>query len=235
MENLFYQPGATDGVNYLDPHESRHCVKVLRKETGSKIRITNGKGAIFEAQITQANAAKCLFEITSQVLIPAPKYSLHLAVAPTKNMDRMEWMVEKCIEIGIDRISFIQTTNSERTSIKTDRLEKIAISAMKQAFHPFLPSIDGICSFSALLQKAKSGQKFIAHIGNNSPPHLMDLVKPGGECVVTIGPEGDFTSEELNTAIASGFKQVSLGASRLRTETAGITAAHIISLVNRDF
>jgi 16S rRNA (uracil1498-N3)-methyltransferase len=235
MENLFFQPEAMHGVNYLNPDESRHCIKVLRKKMGNPIRLTDGKGTIFEARITQANPTKCFFEITHHAVIPAPNYSLHLGVAPTKNVDRTAWMVEKCVEIGVDRITFIQTKNSERTKINTRRLEKIAVSAMKQALRPFLPAIDGVCLFSDFLQMVKNGQKFIAHISGTNPPHLMDLAEAGGTYSVAIGPEGDFTTDELEMAIANNFKQVSLGVSRLRTESAGLAAVHIISLINRHF
>ncbi|MFN3841168.1 MAG: 16S rRNA (uracil(1498)-N(3))-methyltransferase [Cyclobacteriaceae bacterium] len=234
MQNLFYQPDILFGITYLNPEESHHCINVMRKKNGDTIFITNGQGGIFEAVITRPDSSQCSFRIIRTVATTPRQYSFRLAIAPTKNSDRMEWMVEKCIEIGIDRISFIQTIHSERTLLKTSRLEKIVTSAMKQALQPYRPVIDPISPFSDFLKSATGGERFIAHAGNTNTPHLMDLATAGCEYTVLIGPEGDFASNELALAKASGFKEVTLGTSRLRTETAGLVACNIINLVNRN-
>jgi 16S rRNA (uracil1498-N3)-methyltransferase len=234
MQNLFYQPGISSGINYLTPEESRHCVKVLRKKTGDILYITDGQGTVFEAAIAKADPAKCVFIIQHSTHQPARGYSFRLGIAPTKNADRMEWLVEKCIEIGIDRVSFIQTVHSERTNLNVARLEKIAVSAMKQSLYAYLPVIDPICRFQDFIANETGNQKFIAH-GGPGTVHLMDAAKPGGTCTVLIGPEGDFTPDELRLAGQKGFVPVSLGSSRLRTETAGLSACLILSLINRHF
>lgn len=234
MQNLFYQPDILSGITHLNPEESHHCINVMRKKSGDTIFVTDGKGSIFEVTITRPNAGQCVFRVIRTVTTTPRRYSFRLGIAPTKNSDRMEWMVEKCIEIGIDRISFIQTTHSERTLLKTTRLEKIVTSAMKQALQPYRPVIDPISPFSEFLKSATGGEQFIAHAGNTNTPHLMDLATAGCACTVLIGPEGDFASNELALAKASGFKEVTLGTSRLRTETAGLVACHIINLINRN-
>ncbi|QOI98276.1 MAG: 16S rRNA (uracil(1498)-N(3))-methyltransferase [Flammeovirgaceae bacterium] len=232
MQTLFYQPGILTGVTHLNPEDSRHCVKVLRKKSGDTIYITDGAGSIAEAVINDASSDRCIFRI-QQTIQHAPRgYFFWLAVAPTKNTDRMEWLVEKCVEIGIDRISFIQTVHSERTNVNIERIQKIAVSAMKQALLPFCPVIDPVLSFDQFIGSITSGQRFIAK-GNAGNMHLMDSAKAGQACTVLIGPEGDFTDDELSMAIHSGFIPVSLGNSRLRTETAGLSACLTISLINR--
>ncbi len=235
MQNLFFQPGISSGITSLNPEESRHCIKVLRKKTGDTIYITDGNGSVFEASITQADSTQCFFQV-QRILLNKPRgYSFRLAIAPTKHTDRMEWMVEKCVELGIDRISFIQTAHTERTVIKTDRLKKIVTSAMKQSLQPYLPVLDPICSFSDFLLCVQGGEKFIAYGSDEAHPHLMDAASAGSACTVAIGPEGDFTPDELALAKENAFIAVSLGAYRLRTETAGLAACHIISLINRNF
>jgi 16S rRNA (uracil1498-N3)-methyltransferase len=234
MQNLFYQPGISTGVTHLNPDESRHCIKVLRKKNGEIIFITDGRGNIFEAEVTKADPDNCQFTVHRSKHYLAKPYAFHLGIAPTKNADRMEWLVEKSIEIGIDRISFIQTAHSERTTLNAQRLEKIAVSAMKQSLYPYLPEIESVIPINQFLNRITSNQKFIAQAKPGNP-HLMDSASPGGSCTVLIGPEGDFAPDELDQAIAKGFIPVSLGTSRLRTETAGLTACHILSLINRHF
>lgn len=229
--NLFYQPLIEQGILYLDEDESRHCIKVLRKQTGDPIDLTDGKGYFYRAQITHADPRQCTFSIREKTK-PAPKtFGIQIAIAPTKNTDRMEWFVEKAVEIGVDKISLIECRNSERSFLKTGRLTKVAISAMKQSLKALLPVIEEPIAVEHLI-KSTTAERFIAHVDPANPLHLKDAAKPGRQYVVLIGPEGDFTAEELAVAADHGFTKVSLGGSRLRTETAGLAACHILNLIN---
>ncbi|MHA7101391.1 16S rRNA (uracil(1498)-N(3))-methyltransferase [Roseivirga pacifica] len=230
---LFYQPELTNGVKHLDADESRHAVKVLRLKEGNHIHVTDGHGNLYEARITDENHRKCGFELLQNHPEQAFRTYRHLVIAPTKNMDRMEWLVEKATEIGVDRISLIKCSNSERTVVKTDRLIKKAVSAMKQSLKATLPQIDEIVSFKAYLQNETAQQKFIAYVDFENPVELQTVVHPGEENVVLIGPEGDFSPEELQMALDSDFRKVSLGTSRLRTETAGLAAVHLLNLFGK--
>ncbi|OEK04448.1 16S rRNA (uracil(1498)-N(3))-methyltransferase [Roseivirga misakiensis] len=225
---LFFQPDITQGVNQLDTEESRHAIKVLRLKIGDQINIIDGKGTFYKAVISNDNFRKCEFKITSQEQTPPTNGYKHIAIAPTKNIDRTEWFVEKAVEIGIDRISFVLCKNSERKVLKTDRLMKKAISAMKQSIKATLPVIDEIEPFQKFVTKPHDGAKFIAFVDFENPTALKDLVT--GTDLVLVGPEGDFNSEEVDFALKNGFQKVSLGQSRLRTETAGIATAHILNL-----
>ncbi len=225
---LFYQPLLLEGVNHLDSDESRHAVKVLRYKEGDEITIIDGKGNFYTAKILDSNQRKCTFTVIEKRTEKRTTGYRHIAIAPTKNIDRIEWFVEKAVEIGIDRISFVKSHNSERTVIKTERIERKAISAMKQSIKAKLPQIDEIVSLKAFLQEAFDCNKFIAHVDFDNPKHLKDEMEIDN--LVLIGPEGDFSDEELSLAADSGYVKVSLGESRLRTETAGIVAAHILNL-----
>jgi 16S rRNA (uracil1498-N3)-methyltransferase len=229
--NLFYQPLIDQGILYLDEDESRHCIKVLRKQVGNPIDITDGKGYFYRARITQADPRQCRFDILERIKQAPKTFSIQVAIAPTKNTDRMEWFVEKAVEIGIDKISLIECKNSERSYLKTGRLTKVAISAMKQSLKATLPEIEEAIPVDRLIKSAE-GEKFIACVDPANPVHLKEAARPGRQYVVLIGPEGDFTADELATATYNGFIKVSLGGSRLRTETAGLAACHILNLVN---
>lgn len=230
--NLFYQPLIDEGINHLDADESRHCIKVLRKQIGETILITDGKGFFYNAVIEKADPSKSLFKVVSKTPGPEKQFSIHLAIAPTKNADRIEWCLEKCVEIGIDRITLLECKNSERTFIKTERLRKVAISAMKQSLKASLPVINDLKNFRDIV-KEEAAQKFIAFVDSTNPLHLMDAARVKQDYLIFIGPEGDFTMDEMDEAQRHGFVKVSLGDSRLRTETAGVTACHILNLVNR--
>lgn len=230
--NLFYQPLLPQGTHYLDEEESRHCVKVLRKRSGDFIRITDGSGNYYEASITDANPARCAFTVREVVPAEALSYSIHIAIAPTKNPDRIEWFVEKATELGIDGISLIATEHTEKSFIKKERLVKVAVSAMKQSLKARLPLISGLIPFRECVESAREEQRFIAHVDDQNPVMLLHTAKPGRAAMVLIGPEGDFSTDELRLAHDLGFKKVSLGKSRLRTETAGLAACHILNLVN---
>ncbi|MEX1238796.1 MAG: 16S rRNA (uracil(1498)-N(3))-methyltransferase [Cyclobacteriaceae bacterium] len=231
--NLFYQPGIPDGVLHLDGDESKHCVRVLRKRSGDAIGITDGKGFFYDAIITKADAGQCLFEIRQKQQAPEKDYFIHIAISPTKNADRIEWFVEKATELGVDRISLMDCKNTERSFIKTERLQKVAISAMKQSVKAIVPSIeDHLLQFTEVVEQCREQERCIAFVDAGNPLHLRDAVKAKRSYCVLIGPEGDFSTDELTTATEYGFRQVSLGPSRLRTETAGLAACHVLNLVN---
>ena len=228
---LFYQPGIPDGIQYLDSDESRHAVKVLRLKEGDSLSLTDGKGRFYDAKIVRADFPQCTFQILNTRVQPLKNFQVHIAIAPTKNADRIEWFVEKAVELGIDEVSFLLCKNSERKSVNMERLEKIAISAMKQSQQAWFPVLNALAPFKSVLVSS-STQKFIAIIDLQNPQHLKTLARPGGNYLVLIGPEGDFSMEELQMALDNGFQKVSLGNTRLRTETAGLAACHILNLMN---
>ena len=190
---LFYCPGLKKGDNFLDPEESRHCSKVLRKKAGDLIQITDGLGHFCEVQLKDLNPDRCSFEIHSTKFSKKPDFSIHIAIAPTKNTDRMEWFVEKTVEIGIDKISFISTEFSERTRINLERMRKKAISAMKQSMRTYLPVISDVEKLDNFLANAKEDQKFLAHLENQHTKNLKYLASPGRSYLILIGPEGGFS------------------------------------------
>lgn len=228
---LFYQPGIPEGVHHLDPDESRHAAKVLRLKEGDPLSVTDGKGVLYEVQILRADFTKCTFRILNAHIQPQHQFHRHIAIAPTKNADRTEWFVEKAIELGIDQISFILCKNSERKVLNAERMEKIAVSAMKQSLQSCLPILTPLHPFRDIL-KSSVNQKFIACVDPENPQHLKSLAQPGNNYLVLIGPEGDFAPDELQQALDNGFQKVSLGSTRLRTETAGLAACHILNLIN---
>jgi 16S rRNA (uracil1498-N3)-methyltransferase len=215
----------------LTPEESFHCAKVLRFKAGDEVGLIDGKGNFYSGMLTVVNEKKCLVNITS-----GPKtqnkhpYYLHLAIAPTKNIDRMEWLVEKAVEIGIDEITFIRCKNSERTVVKEDRLIKIAESAVKQSLQAYIPKINPLINFTDIL-KINSDLKFIAHCEEDSKKNLKSFDLKNKNSLVLIGPEGDFSKEEISSARSAGFSEVSLGENRLRTETAGLYVCNAFALI----
>jgi 16S rRNA (uracil1498-N3)-methyltransferase len=231
--NLFYQANIAEGINQLDEEESKHVQRVLRLSIGDTIYLTDGKGSLYEAQLTQTKAKNTLFNVVNKIFFSPPHYSIHIAIAPTKNADRMEWFVEKAVELGIQQISFILCDNSERRTINIERIEKKAISAMKQSGQYWLPSINPIKPFKQFVETAKGNEHFIGFVDDQHPTHLQTAATPGKVYVVLIGPEGDFSKNELAFALEQNMKKISLGTTRLRTETAGIAACHILNLVNR--
>jgi 16S rRNA (uracil1498-N3)-methyltransferase len=231
--NLFYQPGIQDGVLYLDGDESRHCVKVLRHKAGDSISITDGHGFFYHAVITKADADQCFFDIRHRTEAQPRNYFIHIAISPTKNSDRIEWFVEKATELGVDKITLIDCKNTERGFVKTDRLKKVAVSAMKQSIKAVLPVIeDQLLQFTEVAENCQEQEKCIAFVDPGNPLHLKDAVAQRSSYCLLIGPEGDFSREELKTATDLGFTKVSLGPSRLRTETAGVVGCHVLNLVN---
>jgi 16S rRNA (uracil1498-N3)-methyltransferase len=227
--SLFYQPGIPAGVHYLDQDESRHATKVLRLRAGDALTLTDGKGGWYTAEIVNPEFPKCTFRILESRQSKRPEFYRHIAIAPTKNADRTEWFVEKAVELGIDEISFMLCQTSERRTLNLSRIEKIAVSAMKQSQQMWLPKLSPLQPFADLI-KSNADQKYIAFVDRENPLHLKAVVRPGAHCLVLIGPEGDFSIEELQLAAHTGFQKVSLGINRLRTETAGLAACHILNL-----
>lgn len=229
--HLFYQP---EPVAHLTEDDSRHAVKTLRLATGDSIAVTDGHGNQFLAVITKADARQCGFRVSEHKTTPKRLFSIRLCVAPTKNLDRLEWLVEKSVELGVERLSFFISQHSERRILKTDRLAKIAVAAMKQSLQSWLPSIDEAVPLAQLLaENAEQTQRFVAHLPTNStPPHLLRAAQPSQAYTVLIGPEGDFSESELTQATSAGFVLVTLGTNRLRTETAALSACQILNLVN---
>lgn len=229
---LFYQPNIDAGEVFLDTDESGHCIKVLRLKQGDFIHVTDGKGTIYTCRLTKADPRKSLFEIVKSKSEPTKDYFVHIAIAPTKSPDRLEWFVEKSVELGIDKISPILCSQSERKTLRTDRLHRKAVGAMKQSLKSRTPEISALTSLSDLLTDHSETRKYIACINDLPKPHLLNLAKKGGKYLILIGPEGDFSDEEVSRATSLGFQPVSLGNNRLRTETAGLVACHILNLIN---
>lgn len=228
---LFYQPDAESNP-FLGEDESRHCVKTLRLTKGAEIDVTDGAGKRYKCVIEKADPRRCTFRIIETYTEPPRPYWIHLAVAPTKNVDRIEWLVEKAVELGIDQFSFFISQHSERRMLKTDRLEKIAIAAMKQSLQLYRPVIDPILDFKTVLT-LKADQRYIAHLPEHEPvASLIKTAQAGGTTMLLIGPEGDFSANEIQQAVEKGFQMVTLGSTRLRTETAALAACHTIHLVN---
>lgn len=221
---------------YLPEEEARHLLQVLRRQRGDAVRLTDGKGFWYEGIIEEAGKKNCVLRIESRWGEPARRpYRVHLAVAPTKSMDRYEWFLEKAAEIGVDRITPIWCQHGERAHLRLERLEKILQSAMKQSLQPFLVQLDEPISLKVLIEQQQDADtgRFIAYVDpTTQSPHLVEACSPGQDVIVLIGPEGDFSTEEVAFCLQAGFKQVSLGLNRLRTETAAVVAAHAIALRN---
>lgn len=235
---LFYNPTITKDSKEIkfDKEESRHIFKVLRKQEGSVLNLTNGKGFFFKVRLIQSNLKNCMatvLEVKKQEPLP---YSLHLVVAPTKLNDRYEWFLEKATEIGVAEITPIICEHSERKIIKIERFDKKIQSAMKQSLSAFLPKINKAIPFGDFLklQKGNLHQKLIAHCEESKKQSLKSVLKPNDNTILLIGPEGDFSTNEINESIKAGFIPVTLGTSRLRTETAAIVACHSVAFINED-
>jgi 16S rRNA (uracil1498-N3)-methyltransferase len=232
--NIFYEQNIKETLR-LNEEESRHALKVLRLSPGDFLYVVDGKGGFYKCQIKTPHDKKCEVKIIEETQnFGLRDYYIHLIIAPTKNLDRMEWMIEKCVEIGINEISFIQTRYSERKEIKTIRIEKIAVGAMKQSLKAFLPKINEMISWKDFLKKEYSGsQNMIAHLEKGDRKLMQQIAQPKSKYTILIGPEGDFSPEEINQALEKGFIPVTLGESRLRTETAGLVACHVLNIVNQ--
>jgi 16S rRNA (uracil1498-N3)-methyltransferase len=231
---LFYNRDIDNatGTFSFDKEESAHIVKVLRKKEGDILFVTNGLGFIFETEITSASEKRCTVKIVGITEKEKPKYNLHLAVAPTKMNDRYEWFLEKATEIGVAEITPLVCDHSERTVIKTERFDKIIQSAMKQSLHAYLPKLNEPMSFKNFMKMKVDGQKCIAHCAETDKRSLKDFAKPNADITILIGPEGDFSANEITTAIENNYIPVTLGITRLRTETAAVVACHSIAFIN---
>lgn len=230
--HVFYTPDILTNPE-LPEEEAGHCLRVLRLGIGSEIMLTDGKGSFYKAVISAATNKRCHVQIIETIpQNPYWKGHLHLAMAPTKNMDRIEWFAEKATEIGFDELTFLNCRFSERKVIKIDRVEKIVVSALKQSLKANKPVVNEMTDFRKFVETDFTGQKFIAHCYEGEKIALKDAIIPGEDALVLIGPEGDFSREEVELAESKGFKAITLGKSRLRTETAALVAVHTMNLLN---
>ncbi|WP_231458763.1 16S rRNA (uracil(1498)-N(3))-methyltransferase [Pedobacter sp. Leaf132] len=233
--NIFYTPDITDSSYTLNEEESKHCIRVLRLPVGAIVYLVDGVGGFFTAEITSDNPKKVTLKVISaEAEYGKRNHYLHIAVAPTKNIDRLEWFLEKATELGIDEITPIITDRSERRVVKEDRLNKVITSAVKQSIKAYHPKMNEALSFDSLMKQPFEGNKLIAHcIDNADKKYISDLVNPFQKYLVLIGPEGDFTPNEVEQALNKDFKPLTLGNNRLRTETAALAACFEINYLNR--
>ena len=231
---LFYNPTINTHTEtfFFDKEESKHIIKVMRKEAGDILFVTNGLGNIFETEIILGSDTKCSVKINKIIVVEKSKCHLHLAVAPTKMNDRYEWFLEKATEIGVSEITPILCDRSERKFVKNDRFDKIILSAMKQSAQPFLPKLNEPITFKDFIDNPFNGQKFIAHCEGVANTSFKNCLIVNENVLVLIGPEGDFSKNEIALAINNNYKAVSLGNTRLRTETAAIVACHTVAMAN---
>ncbi len=232
--NLFYTPNITEPTTVLPEEESKHIIRVLRRTVGDIIFFTDGLGYIYKCEIVDANPKKCTITILEKNVGEDKRdYKLYIAIAPTKNISRFEWFLEKSTEIGIDKITPLICYNSERRDVKPERLNKVITSAMKQSLKSFHPKLTDKTSFKDIIRIPFDGDKFIAYIDSEVTLELSKAYYSGKDTLILIGPEGDFSRQEVDEAIAKGFIPIRLGKARLRTETAGIVACHTIALLNQ--
>jgi 16S rRNA (uracil1498-N3)-methyltransferase len=232
--HLFYTPDISADYYTLNEEESKHCIKVLRLQNADQIFLIDGRGGFYTASILDAHPKKTLLKITDiKNNFGMRNHYLHIAIAPTKNIERTEWFLEKATEIGIDEVTFLITDRSERKEIKTDRLKKVVTSAVKQSIKAYHPELNEPVNFKKFIHKGFAEQKFIAHCMEGSKKDLKNLIEPHGRYLILIGPEGDFTSLELSLALEAGFTPITLGDSRLRTETAALEACFEANFLNR--
>jgi len=233
----FYCPDIADTLT-LGEEDSKHCVKVLRMGEGDTIEVVDGNGNLYTCRISMAHPKRCAIEVLDKEQQPPHwGHRIVLAIAPTKNLDRIEWLVEKCVEMGVDRIIPLRCHNSERTVLKTERLKKIMVAAMKQSLKATLPQLDEMTSIMDVIAEGVEGTRCIAYCDAMLPREqrrgLPRVYRPGSDVMVLIGPEGDFSPEEVQAATAAGFVPVTLGESRLRTETAGLMAVASIHAMDQ--
>ena len=232
---LFYTPHISGKQAIFQGEEARHCAQVLRKKVGDSIQFVDGKGNWYQGTIESLSKKECYISIQKEIQSYTKRAChIHVAIAPTKNIARFEWFLEKATEIGIDQVSPIKCARSERKVIKNERLNKILISAMKQSLKATLPQLEELKTFKQWLSELPDSneQRFIAHCIDEEKQHLKEKYIPKQNVLLMIGPEGDFTKEEVTMAAKKGFQPVTLGESRLRTETAGIVGTHILNLLN---
>lgn len=234
--NLFYlptlDPAYLSNPIVLDEEEAYHAIKVLRMKSGDQISMTDGKGGLYSGIIESANVKNCLLTAQDCTIQSRRKFNLHLAVAPTKNIDRYEWFLEKATEIGIEEITPLMCEHSERTKLRTDRLQKILVSAMKQSMNLYLPRLNEPISFDQFVRRDYAGGKFMGYVEEKQEQKLKDVYEAGTDATILIGPEGDFSKAEVRLAVESGYALVSLGNTRLRTETAAVYACMAVGWEN---
>lgn len=232
---LFYAPGLRGDHHTLDEQESKHVIRVLRKHVGDSILLTDGKGKFYTGELMNNDPRRCELRIIDISDDSGRRvYRLTIAIAPTKNINRLEWFLEKATEIGVDEIIPIICRRSERNQLKTGRLNKVITAAMKQSLKAFHPILHEAKSFAEVISMEFNGQKFIAYVEEGQHPSLQSSYATGSDALILIGPEGDFSPEEVQQAKEKGFLTVSLGESRLRTETAGIVAVHTVAMMNNE-
>ena len=235
--HLFYIADPISGLLTFSEQESRHCVKALRLKSGDELYLTDGKGNLYNGRIQDNNIKACQIEVLEQIAdYPRLPYKLHIGVAPTKNSDRLEWFIEKAVEIGITDITALICEHSEHISVKADRIQRLMISAMKQSLRIDLPTFTPSVSFTDFIQERQNHypQKYIAYCGDltKNPPLLQTICLPHQDTLILIGPEGDFSPQEIQQAMNCGFIPISLGKFRLRTETAALFACTAVQLIN---
>ncbi len=232
---VFYAPDLKEDQYLLTEEETKHCQRVLRLKSGDSINLTDGKGNLSEGTIGDSEKGKISVKINNTLKEYQKRgYHIHLAIAPTKSIGRFEWFLEKATEIGIDEISPIITDHSERKKIRADRLEKVIIAAMKQSVKAYKPILNPLISFKDFIKQEHSEtEMFIAHCQDAEKFDLKSSYNPGTNCIIMIGPEGDFSEREIDEAFKTGYKPVTMGDTRLRTETAGIVACHTVFLLNQ--
>ena len=230
---IFYTPDI-QGLRYtLNEEESSHAVRVLRLKAGDEVTLVDGRGGWYKAHIVEAHPKRCETEIAEQQVEYGKRpYRLHIGIAPTKNIERFEWFIEKATEIGIDEITPLLCERSERKLVNTERLQRVMIAAMKQSQKAYLPQLNEMTPFGKWLEIPKQDNCYIAHCNEGNRQLLKTAYRPGQDVTIAIGPEGDFSLEEVALALGYGFKEISLGTSRLRTETAGVAACHSVYFIN---
>lgn len=230
---IFFTKNIANGLAHLTDEEAFHCQSVLRKKAGDAVWVVDGEGLFCTGELLSVAKKSAEIKIlTEQKNFKKRPTALEIAIAPTKNMERLEWFLEKATEIGIEKISLIRTKNSERTTVRQDRLEKILVAAMKQSASAFLPKLTELIDFQSFIKKENPAQRFIAHCNSDDLPLLKNELKPGEPTLILIGPEGDFSLAEVELAEKNGFTSISLGTTRLRVETAGLVACTTFSLAN---
>ena len=229
---LFFCPDILPGNTYLNAEESRHCARVLRKKKGDLIQITDGAGHLFKCVLDEISTGKCSFHVEHKERIAQPDFSIHIAIAPTKSTDRIEWFVEKAVEIGVQEISFVRCAFSERKNLNLERLQKKAVSAMKQSGRAWLPQLNEMTKLSSFANSHEAQQKFVAHLEDKGTDHLIDLGVPKKSYLVVVGPEGGFSEEEIKLLKDKNYAVARIGDYRLRTETAGIAVCSILNIIN---
>jgi len=231
--NIFYTPDIAGNEYTLNEEESKHCVKVLRMQIGELIWLVDGVGGLYTAKIADANPKRCKVEVVEKRESYGKRpYKLHIALGPTKLIDRYEWFLEKATEIGVDILTPLESFHSERRTVKQERSVKVVTAAVKQSVKAYHPVVNDVTHFKELVKQPFDGKKLIAHCNPGAKVLVKDAVNRGENVLILVGPEGDFSLEEVEMAKEHGFIEISLGESRLRTETAGVVACAAISFVN---